>query len=208
MPSVEAKRLCPDLVFVAGDMKRYAAESRRIFEIFRSYSPSVEGLSLDEAFLDLTGTERLLGPPGDVGERLRREVREKTSLADLGRHRSDQDGREDRERRREAGRTCWRSRPTRSGASWIRFRPARSGASVPWPESVWRASATGRSAISRARSPRPCVLVWETGASRSVASRAARTFARWSPIARQSRCRKKTPSIATSRIGASSKRRS
>lgn len=80
MPSVEAKRLCPDLVFVSGDMKRYAAESRRIFEIFRSYSPSVEGLSLDEAFLDLTGTERLLGPPADVGERLRREVREKTSL--------------------------------------------------------------------------------------------------------------------------------
>ena len=80
MPSVEAKRLCPDLVFVSGDMKRYAAESRRIFEIFRSYSPSVEGLSLDEAFLDLTGTERLLGPPAGVGERLRREVREKTSL--------------------------------------------------------------------------------------------------------------------------------
>ncbi|MCR9097488.1 MAG: DNA polymerase IV [bacterium] len=80
MPSVEAKRLCPDLVFVSGDMKRYAAESRRIFEIFRGYSPSVEGLSLDEAFLDLTGTERLLGAPADVGERLRREVREKTAL--------------------------------------------------------------------------------------------------------------------------------
>ena len=80
MPSVEAKRLCPDLVFVSGNMKRYAEESRRIFEIFRRYSPSVEGLSLDEAFLDLTGTERLLGPPAEVGERLRREVREKTAL--------------------------------------------------------------------------------------------------------------------------------
>ena len=80
MPSVEAKRRCPDVVFVGGDMKRYAAESRRIFEIFRRYSPSVEGLSLDEAFLDLTGSERLLGPPAEVGERLRREVRETTAL--------------------------------------------------------------------------------------------------------------------------------
>lgn len=81
MPSVEAKRLCPEIVFVRGDMKRYASESRRIFEIFRRYSPSVEGLSLDEAFLDLTGTERLLGPPREIGERLRAEVRAATSLA-------------------------------------------------------------------------------------------------------------------------------
>jgi len=80
MSSVEAKRLCPDLVFVGGDMKRYATESRRIFEIFRSFSPLVEGLSLDEAFLDLTGSERLLGPAREVGERLRRRVREETQL--------------------------------------------------------------------------------------------------------------------------------
>jgi DNA polymerase-4 len=80
MPSDEAQRLCRDLVFVSGDMKRYATESRRIFEIFRSYSPLVEGLSLDEAFLDLTGSERLLGPPREVGERIRREVLEKTKL--------------------------------------------------------------------------------------------------------------------------------
>lgn len=81
MSSFEAKRRCPELVFVSGDMARYAAESRRIFEIFRRFSPAVEGLSLDEAFLDLSGTERLLGPPRAVGERLRREVREATGLA-------------------------------------------------------------------------------------------------------------------------------
>ena len=80
MSSVEAKRRCPDLVFVPGDMKRYASESRRIFEVFRGFSPLVEGLSLDEAFLDLTGTERLLGSPRDVGERLRRRVRQETEL--------------------------------------------------------------------------------------------------------------------------------
>lgn len=81
MSSVEARRRCPDLVFIAGDMRRYAAESRRIFEIFRSFSPRVEGLSLDEAFLDLTGSERLLGPPSEVGGRLRQRVREETGLA-------------------------------------------------------------------------------------------------------------------------------
>lgn len=81
MSSVEAKKRCPHLIFVPGDMKRYAEESRRIFEIFRSYSPLVEGLSLDEAFLDLTGSERLLGPAREVGERLRAEVREATQLA-------------------------------------------------------------------------------------------------------------------------------
>jgi DNA polymerase-4 len=80
MSSVEAKRRCPDLIFVAGDMPRYARESRRIFEIFRSFSPRVEGLSLDEAFLDLTGSERLLGPAREVGERLRETVRERTAL--------------------------------------------------------------------------------------------------------------------------------
>jgi len=80
MPSVEARRRCPDLVFVSGDRALYARESRRIFEVFRSWSPRVEGLSLDEAFLDLTGCERLLGPPREVGERLRAEVRERTRL--------------------------------------------------------------------------------------------------------------------------------
>jgi len=81
MPSFEAKRLCPDLVFLRGDMARYSRESRRIFEVFREFSPSVEGLSLDEAFIDLTGTERLLGPAVEVGHRLRARVREETQLA-------------------------------------------------------------------------------------------------------------------------------
>ena len=80
MPSFEARRLCPDLIFVHGDMGVYTRESKRVFEIFRGFSPSVEGLSLDEAFLDLTGSERLMGPPREVGERLRARVREKLDL--------------------------------------------------------------------------------------------------------------------------------
>jgi len=81
MPTYRAKQLCPHGIFVRGDMARYARESRAIFAVFAEFSPNVEGLSLDEAFLDLTGSERLLGPPRDVGERLRARVREATGLA-------------------------------------------------------------------------------------------------------------------------------
>ncbi len=81
MPSAHARERCPDAVFVPGDMRKYRRESRRIFGIFRRYSPRVEGLSLDEAFLDMTGTEKLLGDPIGVAERLRAEVRAETALA-------------------------------------------------------------------------------------------------------------------------------
>jgi DNA polymerase-4 len=80
MSSVEARRRCPELIFVSGSMRRYAAESRRIFEIFHRFTPAVQGLSLDEAFLDLTGTERLWGPARNVGVALRRAVRGETEL--------------------------------------------------------------------------------------------------------------------------------
>jgi len=61
-------------------MGRYATESKRIFEIFRRFTPAVQGLSLDEAFLDLVGTERLWGPARGVGEALRLAVRNETGL--------------------------------------------------------------------------------------------------------------------------------
>lgn len=81
MPSFEARRLCPALIFLRGNMALYARESRRIFAIFDEFSPSVEGLSLDEAFLDLTGSQRLLGAPFEVATRLRARVLEETQLA-------------------------------------------------------------------------------------------------------------------------------
>jgi len=80
MPSVQAQKLCPDGIFLPGDMAKYSRESKRIFEIFRRFTPQVEGLSLDEAFLELTGSERLLGPAREVGETLRRAIREETGL--------------------------------------------------------------------------------------------------------------------------------
>jgi DNA polymerase-4 len=81
MPTVQARTLCPHAVFVRGDMRKYRRESRRIFDVFRRYSPRVEALSLDEAFLDMTGTARLLGDPASVAKRLRADVRTATGLA-------------------------------------------------------------------------------------------------------------------------------
>jgi DNA polymerase-4 len=81
MPSFEARRLCPELIFLRGNMALYARESRHIFAIFDEFSPQVEGISVDEAFLDLTGTRRLLGAPQEVATRLRARVREETGLA-------------------------------------------------------------------------------------------------------------------------------
>jgi len=81
MPGFEARRLCPDGIFLSGDMRNYAAVSRQVFALFARFSPLVEPISLDEAFLDLSGTERLLGVPRVAGEALRRAVREELDLA-------------------------------------------------------------------------------------------------------------------------------
>ena len=80
MPAGEARRLCPHGIFVPGRMKRYAEISRVVRAAFESLSPIVEPLSLDEAFIDLTGTERLFGSPLEAGRILKRRVHEATGL--------------------------------------------------------------------------------------------------------------------------------
>jgi DNA polymerase-4 len=81
MPSAQARKLCPHAIFVRGRMSAYRRESRRIFAIFERFTPAVEAISIDEAFLDLTGTEALFGPPERSAQRLRAEVRAETGLA-------------------------------------------------------------------------------------------------------------------------------
>ena len=80
MSMAEALRLCPQLIRLPGDMAKYQDVSRQIFEVFRSFSPSVEGLSLDEAFLDLSGTRSALGEPVDVGRRIKTAIRDRVAL--------------------------------------------------------------------------------------------------------------------------------
>ncbi|MFO7287148.1 MAG: DNA polymerase IV [Gammaproteobacteria bacterium] len=83
MPMALARRRCPDAVVVPPRFERYQEISRVVMRVFREFSPAVEALSLDEAFLDLTGTERLLGPPEAVGRRLKDAVREATGGLDV-----------------------------------------------------------------------------------------------------------------------------
>jgi DNA polymerase-4 len=74
MPSTQAQRLCPHAVFVAGDHERYGEISQRVMAIFTSFTPLVETISLDEAFLDVTGARRLHGDGPAIGHQIRRAV--------------------------------------------------------------------------------------------------------------------------------------
>ncbi|HJO25796.1 MAG TPA: DNA polymerase IV [Planctomycetota bacterium] len=80
MPTARARRLCPNMVLLPPDFDRYTAASRRIMEIFRSFTPQVEPLSLDEAFLDVRGCERLHGSAVDIGHAIRARILKETAL--------------------------------------------------------------------------------------------------------------------------------
>src|SRR5215210_3041318 len=63
MPLRTAYKLCPQAIFVEGHMDRYKSYSQQVFEVLNSFSPKVSMASIDEAYVDLTGSERLHGPP-------------------------------------------------------------------------------------------------------------------------------------------------
>ena len=79
-PIGTAKKLCPQAIFLRGNYARYHHYSERIYEIFGEFTPAVEMVSIDEAYLDLTGSERLHGPALRAADRLIRTVKEKTGL--------------------------------------------------------------------------------------------------------------------------------
>ncbi|MGH2991433.1 MAG: DNA polymerase IV [Solirubrobacterales bacterium] len=76
----QARRLCPDAIVVEPRFSAYVEASKAVFEVFRRTSPAVEGLSLEEAFLDVRGLERISGSPLEIAVRLRREILERVGL--------------------------------------------------------------------------------------------------------------------------------
>ena len=80
MTGRQARRLCPQAVVVAPRMSAYSEASKALFRVFEEASPLVEALSIDEAFLDVRGLERISGSPTEIAARLRRDVRERVGL--------------------------------------------------------------------------------------------------------------------------------
>jgi DNA polymerase-4 len=77
----QARRLCPEAIVVRPRMEAYSDASTAMFEVFRDTSPLVEGLSIDEAFLEVGGLRRIAGAPSEIAARLRRDVRDRVGIA-------------------------------------------------------------------------------------------------------------------------------
>jgi len=80
MGGSQARRLCPQAIVVSPRMEAYSDASKAVFEVFEDTTPLVEGLSIDEAFLDVRGLERIAGTPAEIAARLRRRVLEQVGL--------------------------------------------------------------------------------------------------------------------------------
>jgi DNA polymerase IV len=80
MGETQARRLCPQAILVRPRMEAYSAASKAMFEVFDDTTPLVEGLSIDEAFLDVGGLRRIAGTPREIAVRLRERVRERVGL--------------------------------------------------------------------------------------------------------------------------------
>ncbi|HUQ38684.1 MAG TPA: DNA polymerase IV [Acidimicrobiales bacterium] len=81
MPSVQARRLCPHAVFVHGNYHRYTEVSAELHEVFSSFTPVIETISIDEAFLDVSGARKLFGTGPEVGRLIREAVRDRLRLS-------------------------------------------------------------------------------------------------------------------------------
>ncbi len=80
LPMGRARRLCPQGCFIRPRMARYREKSAEVFSIFRDFTPHVEGLSLDEAFLDVSGSTRLFGSSETIGRQIRDRIQQETGL--------------------------------------------------------------------------------------------------------------------------------
>src|ERR1700738_706448 len=80
MGGAQARRLCPQAIVVPPRMSAYTEASKAVFAIFEDTAPHVEGLSIDEAFLDVRGLRRISGSPTEIAVNLRRDVLERVGL--------------------------------------------------------------------------------------------------------------------------------
>ena len=112
MPASTARRLCPHAVFLPPRIEHYAEVSREIREIFERFTPLVEPLSLDEAFLDVTGSEHLFGSATEIGWKIKRVVRDETQLVVSVGVAPQQVPRQDRPATWRSPTASWRSSPT------------------------------------------------------------------------------------------------
>jgi DNA polymerase IV len=81
MPTAQALRLCPQAILIAGHRGRYSEMSRLVMRILADYTPELEQLSIDEAFLDMTGTEALFGPPAQLAQTIQRRIDDELKLS-------------------------------------------------------------------------------------------------------------------------------
>jgi len=81
MPGFRARELCPQGVYLGSDMQKYAAVSEQVHAVFAEFTPEIEPIALDEAFLDIGGSVGLFGGPIELARRLKRRVREEVNLA-------------------------------------------------------------------------------------------------------------------------------
>lgn len=80
MPSLQALRLCPNGIFIPGNHRLYSQVSHQVMAILHRFSPSVQQVSIDEAFMDMTGTELLFGPPREACRKLKKAIWDETNL--------------------------------------------------------------------------------------------------------------------------------
>ena len=75
MPTLQAYRLCPEGIFIPGDMAKYSHVSHQVMTILRQYSPNMHQVSIDEASLDMTGTQRLFGKPRQLAQEIKERIK-------------------------------------------------------------------------------------------------------------------------------------
>ena len=84
MPGFQANKLCPHGIFLPNRHRLYSEYSHKVFAILRQYSPEVHAISIDEGVVDLTGTEKLLGPPLQTADRIIRRIEQELGLPSSG----------------------------------------------------------------------------------------------------------------------------